>query len=579
MKNSRKNQLFRRLLAATLLLGGTFQLAAPVLAQTVPPTQPGQDTTAGKVIRNTATGTYEDPNQPGQTINTTSNTVTITVAEVAGITVTGSSVVDANGGTLQPNDNIQYNFTVTNVGNDATRFFIPNTAAVSGPGTLQAVQYSTDGTYTDVPADGLTTGSINPGGTFSVRVVVRANASATAATPIAVTLGNTDPANAQNVPVGTAAPNDVRTVDNTGTDGGDASAAAPANGEQEASATQSTSVGAALVILNGPNNQPAAVGTNNNDDFTNASTPVPAGVAPDQPINPGTRTITNTIKSTTTTDPGVISLLPTVPANPTALPDGTLVTIVYPGGTGGTAQTAVYQYTQATGFTFVNAGSTGTGADDPVEINLPIGGQDNYQVTVDLPNGTAQFTDFPVPITAFIDNDNNGSIAFTDANANGRFDPGEANYPSNTTIDRLYTGFLRLTKDSRILLGDGPAVQGQDGDWSTGSKTPAPGNIIEYRITYKNISAANQGSGNSILEASSIKITENGTTGTNTWALDSDTNGQIDTSNDGTPADTNQGSITTTTNTNGEITQYVDTVPGRIAPGRSGEFTFRRKVN
>ena len=62
-------------------------MTAPVLAQAVP-TAPL--TGAGTEIKNKATATYEDPSNPG-TINATSNEVTITVAEVAGIAVVGST--------------------------------------------------------------------------------------------------------------------------------------------------------------------------------------------------------------------------------------------------------------------------------------------------------------------------------------------------------------------------------------------------------------------------------------------------------------------------------------------------------
>ena len=63
----------RHLLAATLAIGSTFQLIAPVLAD---------GTAAGTAIKNTATGTFTD----GTTnYTTTSNEVTIDVLEVAGI--------------------------------------------------------------------------------------------------------------------------------------------------------------------------------------------------------------------------------------------------------------------------------------------------------------------------------------------------------------------------------------------------------------------------------------------------------------------------------------------------------------
>ena len=148
----------RPLIATVLLVGGSFQIAKPILAQVVTPTP----TPAGTEISNTATATYEDPNTPGIPINATSNTVVIQIAEVAGITVTPAGVpTDVNGGTVQPGDIVNYDFTVTNVGNDPTTIFIPGTATVTNgtPGTLQ---YSIDGgqTFTDVPVAGVTTDSI-----------------------------------------------------------------------------------------------------------------------------------------------------------------------------------------------------------------------------------------------------------------------------------------------------------------------------------------------------------------------------------------------------------------------------------
>ncbi|MBW4638742.1 MAG: hypothetical protein KME05_11000 [Gloeocapsa sp. UFS-A4-WI-NPMV-4B04] len=163
MKTSQK-KLFRRFLAATLLIGGPFQLAAPLLAQTAP-----RPTTANTTISNTATATYDDADANTPLFNATSNTVTITVAEVAGITITGAGAVDADGGSLQPNDVINFDYTLTNVGYDATRFAIPNTASVTGPGTVTSVQYTLDGTnYIPVPANFIT-GSVIGGGTFQVQ--------------------------------------------------------------------------------------------------------------------------------------------------------------------------------------------------------------------------------------------------------------------------------------------------------------------------------------------------------------------------------------------------------------------------
>jgi hypothetical protein len=127
-------RVYRSLVVTALLANGIFQFIAPVLAE---------GTTAGQSISNTATATYEDPNNPGTTINSTSNTVTVTVAEVAGITVTASGITDSTSATpISVGDTLYYNYTVTNVGNDPTKFRVPNLARVTGPATADNLEYS-----------------------------------------------------------------------------------------------------------------------------------------------------------------------------------------------------------------------------------------------------------------------------------------------------------------------------------------------------------------------------------------------------------------------------------------------------
>src|SRR3712207_3028135 len=90
MRFERKDALRRRrdalLVAMPLVACGVLPFAIGALAD---------GTAAGTSISNTATATYNDPNNPGQTLNATSNTVSITIAEVAGITVTPSAVSDS----------------------------------------------------------------------------------------------------------------------------------------------------------------------------------------------------------------------------------------------------------------------------------------------------------------------------------------------------------------------------------------------------------------------------------------------------------------------------------------------------
>lgn len=819
--------LYRSLVITALLANGIFQFVAPVLAE---------GTTAGQSISNTATATYEDPNNPGTTINTTSNTVTVIVAEVAGITVTASGITDNTSGTpVAVGDILYYNYTITNVGNDPTKFRVPNLARVTGPATAGNLEYSTDGGTTWIPISGseYVTNSIPVDGSILVRVPVTVQPGAQTNDVITVTLGDT-PGDGQNQ---LRNPNggDVYTVDNADGSVTGEVAGAPVNGVREASATQKatvnsslknyalatilktrsnydnantpvitddtlsyglslrvelndptgnnitpaplvgttingltdprilvsdaipkdtelaaiptpppgwqvvfttdpisinannatwqllttttnlstvtrvgfvndpavitsiapgqtvsgfsitvkvkstatspltvnniaqlfgqTSGGTTLVydesgdqnpsnydgstippgstdtnndgvpdtdpavtdgyindatdlgntgtdsgnnnsgsgaggeantftvqtplasdVFNGPEGTPDAIGpTSNNDDFTNKSSFVPPNQAPGSTLDPPGVAFTNTVKNSGT-DPNNISLVPTKPTNPADLPVGTLVTITY----GSESKSYIWNgneflYDVDRNPSTTNDQSAIDATSEYITIsNVAPGTNVNYGVEVNLPANTPLSTDidrgFPVPITAFVDDGT----------------PGLGSEPQNTTIDRVYTGFLKLVKESRILPGTGPAVQGNDGTFSSDPKKPAPGNIIEYRITYKNISEAQAGTGNILLRADKVVITEDGTTGGNNWALDNDSDGKIDTSNivgsardsgaatinfyNGNPA-TNSSIDQTGTTVNTDVTKYVDTVTGNVAPGESRTFTFQRKVN
>ncbi len=164
MKKPRKN-LYRQLLTAALLVGGTFQITSSVLAQTAP-----TPTSANTSISNTATATYNDANNPGSALSSTSNTVTITVAEIAGLYINTAGVVDGTTTTtgIQANDTIFFDFDVTNVGNDPTTIVIPNLATIAVPGTVSGpLQYQAPGQTTFTAINGsFTTGQIQPGASF-----------------------------------------------------------------------------------------------------------------------------------------------------------------------------------------------------------------------------------------------------------------------------------------------------------------------------------------------------------------------------------------------------------------------------
>lgn len=339
-------------------------------------------------------------------------------------------------------------------------------------------------------------------------------------------------------------------------------------------------------LLNGPSGAPDATGPDGTTatDFTNKSALVPPNLPANNTPTPSTLDpqpvgFTNTLINNGQ-NPGTVTLVPQPPADPTDLPNGTTVTLTYG------SQSITYTYN---GTNFTTIAPVGT----PIAIaNVPVGTPLNYGVEVNLPPGTRLSTDFtdplnpvttaiggfPVPIAATID-----TTPGT---------PGDE--VTNTTIDRVYTGYLQLLKESRILPGTGPAPATADATFSITNKTPAPGNIIEYRITYTNITEAQSGTGNVILDANQIIITEDGVNGSNNWARDNDSNTVIDTSNIvGSARDSGASTVqffsgaagTTTgvdqtgTSQNTDVTKYVNTVTGTMSPQQSRTFTFQRKVN
>ncbi|GJD16583.1 hypothetical protein RIVM261_015390 [Rivularia sp. IAM M-261] len=384
--------------------------------------------------------------------------------------------------------------------------------------------------------------------------------------------------------------NDPTDLNNIGSDSGNNNTGTGTGGETN---TFTISEPVASSVLNGTDRTPDATGpvsaidsTGTNSDFTNKSSLVPPNIAPDSGNtipNPSPVAFTNTVQNNGTS-PNSISLIPTPPTNTADLPTGATVTISYG------SESKVYTW-NGSQFQF-NGGAIDQASEYITIPNLAPGAAANYGVEVKLPANTPLSTDldtstpdpndliggFSVPITAFID----------DAT------PGLQTEPSNTTIDRVYTGYLRMVKESRILAGTGPAPQGTDAQFSTAPKKPAPGNIIEYRITYTNISDAQAGTGNKVLRANELVITEDGTAGGNNWAIDNDVNGQIDTSNVvGTAKDSGTSTIRfhsgnpasnvtvdqTGTTVDTDVTKYINSVTGSVEPGQSRNFIFQRRMN
>jgi len=127
---------------------------------------------------------------------------------------------------------------------------------------------------------------------------------------------------------------------------------------------------------------------------------------------------------------------------------------------------------------------------------------------------------------------------------------------SNETIDRLYTGFVRMDKSVTVINGTGIG----------GATDAVPGAIIEYVIAYQNISSGG-GANSSGLTANGFVITEDGSDGPNNWATYSDHVAASATDSFG-------GIITGDVAGSNVLT---DSVPA-LGPGQSGTFRFRRLI-
>jgi len=126
---------------------------------------------------------------------------------------------------------------------------------------------------------------------------------------------------------------------------------------------------------------------------------------------------------------------------------------------------------------------------------------------------------------------------------------------ANETIDRIYTGFIRLQSTARVVNANG----------SDQIAKAVPGSEIEFAITYTNISS-NEGTGNALLTATNLAITEDGAAAPSNWAIT--TNHIVGAS------DTLGGYIIGDKEGSTSLTDIVMT----LGAGQSGVFKFRRRV-
>jgi hypothetical protein len=286
--------------------------------------------------------------------------------------------------------------------------------------------------------------------------------------------------------------------------------------------TTLTQVGAVLI---GPSGAPAAVGpTNNNDDYTNKSV-APAAINGKSHLDTlaaaASVDFINTVQNTGNADDTYTLTAPTVPA-------GFTVAVSTDGGTT---------------FTTLSGGGSTT-------LAVAFGSTANITVRVTAPAGTAVLQ--------------SGGFSTT-----VRATSGLTNTQKNDTLDNLYTGFLKLVKSYTVINSTGVGA----------ATDPVPGADIEYSIAYSNVSTGGGGAGCVNLVASSVVISEDGSSAPNNWAANTT---QVTSP---APSDTNStgtaGAITDGS-TNGAVTATTtylkDSVPN-LNPGANGTFKFRRRIN
>jgi uncharacterized repeat protein (TIGR01451 family) len=288
---------YRALSIASLIAGGSLLPLLPALADQNSPTP-------NTPITNQATAQFTDA-ADSSTQNIVSNIVSVTLAEVAGISAIGDSAQGIGATPIYRTNTVYFDFKIFNTGNDPTQIFIPgkpsSATITTGSGTpvaivaadigqIQVTEYGTIApgastfTVTAVNKDNLVntttgsatgnlavttggttaipnTGSVPAGGYIKVRIPVKVPFDALSADVIRVTLGNTvgQPGNTtstdldnSNVPY-VAGGNDLYTQDNADNLSGE-TVGAPVNGDgppgdnnatlhrQEASATQQATV-------------------------------------------------------------------------------------------------------------------------------------------------------------------------------------------------------------------------------------------------------------------------------------------------------------------------------------------------
>ncbi len=262
-------------------------------------------------------------------------------------------------------------------------------------------------------------------------------------------------------------------------------------------------------VLIGPCGVPGATGlTGLNDDFTNLS--IDTGIANVSPgavtTIPGTVVFRNTIQNTGGDDDLFVLSAPTKPA-------GFMIEISIDNGDN-----------------YITLKTSNPSVTLPIAFHAAA----IILVRISAPAGLKVLTGFETVIRAT-------STAMPAA--------------ANDTIDRLYTGFIRLDRSASVVdvnkIGR-PAIA-------------APGSEIEFAVSYTNISTG-AGVGNSLLTAHNLVIRENGNSAANNWGTTSEHIVGASDSQGGLIIGDQMGSTS--------LTDIVTT----LEAGQTGIFKFKRKL-
>ena len=265
-------------------------------------------------------------------------------------------------------------------------------------------------------------------------------------------------------------------------------------------------------VLIGTSGHPEASNTTTNDDYTNKSvnTGIAGVVFGSNTTADGTVVYTNTLKNTGNADDIFTLTAPTVPSGFTVEISTNVVTPSYTDVSNGTAF---------------------------VTVAIAYNSSADVLVRITEPSGNAVLSSFDIVIHAV-----SGITADN----------------TNDTIDRLYTGFIRLTKSAVVL----------NSNLAKGASTDAvPGARITYSVAYSNL-ASTGGTNCVTLNAGNLVITEDGTAGSNNWGTS--TSHVVSSA-----ADSRSGTITGDAVTTSTV--LTDTIASLLA-GQTGTFSFARLI-